>query len=397
MAGDFAHAVIFLCGMLGWVLLATSLCAYAGYCIVVVVTDTAAGVDSVRWPGDLMVDWIGQSIRFFILFAALLIPIGFVLTAVGKSFQPDDPVARFCILVGAWLWLTFPIALLSSMSAGQPFVIVRAAVLRDLLRLYPTVIVFYVITSAAAYAVAFLWNQALFGQESWMMPFAAVASSAGLLIYARMIGRLGWLIVNSVPARRKRPVGKLKPKLRKQIQVSDPWAAPVVEERKPKPKPKLMPEPIPKKREDEDDEWGPATPYGLNAEPPCRPPELNLIEGTYLLDVKLASVKPAAETSSPPPLPPRFSDDDEENTDPIQLAPVDPADIDTGPVLDVTPSALDMRLTRPDDAPAPTYPLVSGVYTFPFYLTCLRAMLILTISSLALALGLDALIAVYPH
>src|ERR1700722_3770428 len=305
MLGGFAGAVIFVCGMLGWFLLATSLCAYAGYCIVVVVTDTASGVDEVRWPADSMIDWIGQSIRFFILFGTLLIPLGFLLRIVGDSFHPDDPVTRFFVLSVLWLWLTFPIALLSSMSAGHPYAIIHPGVLRDLFRISPTVMVFYIKTGAGASVVAYLWYASLLGRDTWLMPLAAVASGAGLLVYARLIGRLGWLTVQLGPWRRKRPIGKLRPTLRKQMRVTDPWAAPVVEKKKPEPIPK--PKPIPKQiQRDDDDEDGPATPYGLNNDAPCRPPKLELIEGTYLLDVKLAPARPFSELPPLPPQPPRY-------------------------------------------------------------------------------------------
>jgi hypothetical protein len=58
---------------------------------------------------------------------------------------------------------------------------------------------------------------------------------------------------------------------------------------------------------------------------------------------------------------------------------------------------MDMWLSRPDAPPPPPFPMFSGVYSFPFYPTSLRALFVMAFSSLALGLGLQALIAVYPR
>jgi hypothetical protein len=399
MLGNFAGSLIFICGMLGWVLLASSLALYAAHCFVVVVTDTAAGLDEVRWPAETMVDWIGQALRFVVTLATVLIPIGFAFRALGDSIYPPDPLLGFVVLTGLWLWVAFPIALLSAMTFGSPFAVIHPGVLWELLRLTPSMVLFYLLTAPLYFVVGLLWYQALVAGEYSLVVPAAVAGAMGVLIYARLIGRIGWSIGELQPKKRKRPAGMLKPKLRKQIRVSDPWAAPEEEKPRPRPEaavaPKAVPKPAPQPAmNDLDDEFAPPTPYGLGSDPVCRPPKYKLIEGSPFLDVELSSpVAPSRESIQLPPQPAARSVVDGK---PIEMLPAD-AEESPPDQPEVAPSQMDMWLSRPDAPPPPAFPMFSGVYSFPFYPTCLRALFVLAFSSLALGLGLQALIAVYPR
>jgi hypothetical protein len=407
MVGDFASAIIFVCGMLTWVLLLTSVAAYAAYCMVTVVTDTAAGEDVVRWPGDAMIDWIGQSIRVGITFATLMIPVGFYLRFFGGSFYPDNPAGGAVVLTAAWMWLAFPIGLLCSMGSGQPFAILHPTVLRGLVLVVPWVVVFYILSALVCTVCLLLWVLALPGGVSPLIPVAAIASSAGLLIYARLLGRLGGLTQYAKPRHRSRsrPAGKLKPKLRKRIKVTDPWAEPA-EPAEPEPEPEAeakplyqavqiqAPPPKPPARVEEEDEFAPPTPYGVNGDPLCRPPEFELLEGTPFLDVKLKAAKPTTE--APAPRPPHFVDD-EDNIGGIQLAAPDPVLDGVRPSMDVAPSTVEMRLMEQrEEAPPPDYPMFSGVFEFPFYPTSLRALFVLTVGFLALGTGFAVLMVFFP-
>src|SRR4051812_15802026 len=131
MLGSFANALLFVMGLVGSTILAVSVLSYTAHCILVVVTDTSAGVDRVRWPSDLMVDWIGQSLRFFGVVAILLIPVGVCFRAAADSLFPGEPGLRILVLGVPWLWFAFPIGLLSSMSAGTVYVVLRPAVVWD--------------------------------------------------------------------------------------------------------------------------------------------------------------------------------------------------------------------------------------------------------------------------
>ncbi len=398
MVGAYPVAILFICSLVSFVILVCFILPYTAHHFLNVVTDTAAGIDRVRWPSESIVDWMGQSLRLFALVAVLLIPVGFLLPVVDASFLQGTPGPWTVRLVVAWLWFALPIGLLSSMSVGSLFAVLRPALLRDLVRAFPATLVFYAVTAAGFAAAVGLWGLALVGGHIALIPLVAVAWAWGILVYARLIGRLGWSTNQLRVARRKRPArpaGKLKPSLRKKITVSDPWAGPAVKPEKPEPKLPAKPKakPAPKTSDDEDDEFGPATPYGLTNDPLCRAPKFDLIEGSPFLDVRdTPSVLP---TEEPAPAQPRTIVDDDEGGE-IGIAPDDVPTPDAEPRLDVIPSALDLRLIREDEPEPPMFPMFSGVYNFPLYLSSLRSFVMLSLCWIVLGGWIEVLILLFP-
>jgi hypothetical protein len=338
-----------------------------------------------------MIDWIGPAVRLFAMVAIVGMPIGLVLAVVNPAVLSARPELQTIALVAAWLWFAVPVGLLSSMSVGSMFAVVRPAVVWDLIRVFPSTLVFYLVTGAGFYGAVRLWDLSLLHGYISLIPVTAVASAWGVLVYARLLGRLGWVMNQlQVAPRKKRPPGKLKPSLRKKISVSDPWAAPPVQKIKPKPKPK----PVPKREVEEDDEDGPATAYGLTDDPLCRAPKFELIEGSPFLDVKGS---PSASSAEEPPqtTPRRIADDDDDGGE-IQIAPDDVPAPEAKPHLEVTPSALDLRLTRNEEPAAPAHPMFSGVYDFPIYLSSLKAFVMLSLSWLIMGGWIEVLIVLFP-
>jgi hypothetical protein len=375
VGGALASTMMFVVGLVGTTIVAISVLSYTAYCIVVVVSDTSAGIDRIVWPSDLMVDWIGQSLRLIGTVAVLMIPVGFLLRALGASLYPDEPGLRFLAITLPWLWLAFPVGLLSSMSVGSLYAVVRPKIVWDLLRIFPATLFFYVVSALGAWGACSLWIVVMRRGDPWLFPLAALAWAVFVLVYSRLLGRVAWLTGRLKKAPRKKAVAaKSKPRPRKKaerVAVTDPWAVPKALEEKPKPKAKAeKKDPRPRL---------PVESYGLSDEPPCRPPEFRLVKGTPFLDVKdVPEAPPPAET---PPAPrPRFFDDEDDGVD-LQMAPDDsPPSADTRKRLDVEPSRIEMRLAREEELPPPTFPMFSGVYTFPWYTTSLRAVFVLTIS-----------------
>jgi hypothetical protein len=396
--GAYPVAILFICSLVSFVILVCFILPYTAHHFLNVVTDTAAGIDRVRWPTESMVDWMGQSMRLFALLAILLIPAGFLLPVFDPSVLQGTPGLRTVGLVAAWLWFALPIGLLSSMSVGSMFAVLRPALLWDLLRAFPATLVFYVVTAAGFAGALRLWGLALLGGHITLIPLVAIAWTWGLLVYARLIGRLGWStnqLGDRRPKRPARPAGKLKPSLRKKITVSDPWAEPAPEVKKPQPKPQPKPKakPVAKPSEEEGDEFGPATPYGLTNDPLCRAPKFDLIEGSPFLDVRSSPSK--FPTEEPAPAQPRtFAEDDEGGE--IGIAPDDVPPPDAKPRLDVEPSRIDMRMMREDEAKPPAFPMFSGVYNFPFYLSSLRSFVVLSLCWIVLGGWIEVLIILFP-
>jgi hypothetical protein len=386
--GSSASAILFVCSLVGFAMLASLVVPYTAHNFLVVVTETAAGTDRVRWPGDSLIDWMGHALWLFALIALTAVPAGLLLPLFDPSILSDGPEPPSVRLVVAWLWFALPVALLSSMSAGSLVAVVRPAVLRDLFRVFPSTFVFYTVTAVGCYGALRLWELALLTGRISLIPVAAVAWAWGVLVYARLLGRLGWATSQLKDTRRKHRSGGFKRSLRKKIVVSDPWAVPAVEEEKPKPE--ALPEAAPKHVDD--DEFGPATPYGLKDEPICQPPKFVLIEGSPFLDVK--ATPPARPVEEPAPLRPRVLDDDEPGE--IGLAPEEAPAPESTPRLEVVPSSPDLRLTRDETWGPPAYPMLSGVYNFPFYLSSLRAFVILSLCWLVLGGWMGILIVLFP-
>ncbi len=69
--------------------------------------------------------------------AVVAMPAGLLLPVIDPSFLSGDPALRTVDVVAAWLWFALPIGLLSSMSVGSLFAVLRPAVVWNLLRVLP--------------------------------------------------------------------------------------------------------------------------------------------------------------------------------------------------------------------------------------------------------------------
>jgi hypothetical protein len=191
---------------------------------------------------------------------------------------------------------------------------------------------------------------------------AAAVSAAVILIYARLIGRVAWLIqrlpsrprVAAKPRAEKRLPAKSRGKKKRKPanNAQDPWAVPEEKPSRAKPKSAFAPPSA------EDIEG-----YGIAAEQPIVPdapaekparPPLHMSPEEYEpLDMQAAS-----EVTAPP----------REERDSLFAEQVR------------------QRIAEREHAepPAPPHPFFSGVYTFPWYVRCLPNWITLTVSELVL-------------
>ena len=106
--------IVFMFLLVGTVIVSTYVLAYAAYCFLVVVQDTAAGIDEVIWPNEPVQDWLGEAVYLLALIAIWLAPAGILARALREDLLPEDGPLRLLVLAGPGLWLYFPIGLLSS-------------------------------------------------------------------------------------------------------------------------------------------------------------------------------------------------------------------------------------------------------------------------------------------
>jgi hypothetical protein len=329
-------AIVFVCLLAAFGLFAVFTVAYAANCFLVAVEQTAAGIDEVAWPDEPLVDWLGKAVFLVWIVAFWLVPTGFLLRYLKDSFLPNEPILRFLLPSAFLLWLLFPISLLSSLSAQSRLIFFRPAILIGFLRCFPAVFVFYAMTLVLIAITAAALAMGLRSGDLMLTPVAAAVTATTLLIYGRLLGRVAWLL-NQLQPLESQAESEPAPKKKRPHKVegtaaNDPWATP---------------EPKRKRRKRAKAEPPPSLPvagYGLSAEEPPPLPKEPPLDG-YL---------PVGRDA-------RFAEEDLPDEE-------DAASEEHGPR-----SRLEERLARSREDPAPpAYPMLSGVFTFPWYSSMLK-------------------------
>jgi hypothetical protein len=242
---------------------------------------------------------------------------------------------------------------LSSLSGSSRLFIVRAKVLVQLLRIPGAMLIFYFV-SAILFA-AFLGLAYVTLMNGWflLVPVTAVAATVVLMIYARLLGRIAWLLDEVQPVRRK-PREKIAPMPAVRSEVLDPWAAPEKRRKRKKRKAEKSP-PI----------NVPVEGYAFADESPAAPPSEVPLDGSPAIGEEPFAVQ------HPPDVPPLGGNEQPR------------------PFTDSS----EYHLAVPSKLPQPPeHPLFSGVYTFPWYASSRRALAFLSIGFLLMGLLAVALI-----
>jgi hypothetical protein len=177
---------------MGLILFAIWLAA-ASAIMVTVVTESSEGVDRIeRWPASMMNEWLGELV--YVLVAALVSPLpGWLIGRYGV----EDSFVRVLWFMGSML-VFFPIILLSQLDIGSPFGVASARVVGSLLRLPASWIIFY--AEIAVLAAACIASTIILEQISPVLELLLIPLYVGaLLIAARLLGRLGWKLAESMP------------------------------------------------------------------------------------------------------------------------------------------------------------------------------------------------------
>lgn len=340
--GNAGVVIVFVCLYAALGIVGSLVLVYASQCFCVVAEDTAAGLDEIKWPSDSVGEWMGRATLLGWQVLVWLAPVGMLLRGLKPAFVTEDPWL-VVMLFGVVLWLMFPIGVLSAMAGGSRWAFFKPKLLLGLGRILPTTLGFYLLTGLVVVAGLAPWYVALSG-SGFPVLLAAPIGAAAVLIYARLLGRLAWRLnhLEKVRPPRFRPPTLEKKTPQRPVMAEDPWGLP------PAPKPKAR-----KKKKREETAFAASEDvYGLATEPEPAPPlPTELPVDGYAVA--------APESSSPPAAP--------------DLGPEPPS-----------PSELEMRLAeRTPQAKPPAHPLFSGVWTFPWYPTTLRAWVWLAMGGLA--------------
>jgi hypothetical protein len=385
--GNAGQVIFFVLLFAASIIVGAAVLAFAARCMLVVVQETAQGQDEILWPKEPYVDWLGHAVLFVELVGIWLAPAALTARLLRHTWLPDEGPLRVLLLAGPGLWLFFPIGLLSSLSAESRWVPFRWAIVQRMLRIAPATLGFYLLTIFVLSAAVVPWYYALFSAGgAILLPVAAGVGAAVLFIYARLLGRLGWLLarvrvkerVQAKPKTeaRKPPKAAAKKKRKSRREAEDPWAVP--EEERSQAKTKRFPSA---------EEKPPAKPKtGFT------PPRAEELEA-----YGFASDKPAVPEKPPRPARPSVPLDEEEDDEPIVMQDA----VETGPPperetqTELFAEQVRQRLAERTRTvpPPPPHPFFSGVYTFPFYLQCLPSWLTLSLGLLVVGFLVSQMIA----
>ncbi len=226
--GAVVPALEFLLTLATECILVLCVLTYAMHCLLVVVRDTAAGQDEIVWPDEPFQDWALGALHLVGVVLIVLAPAGILSRAFRQTWLPDDAALRFLLLAVPGLWLFFPVALFSSLSATSRWFVFRPVVVWNMLRVAPSTFFVYLLSAVLAAGVAALGYAAV---TRWVVlaPVAAAGAGASFLIYARLLGRLAWKMGRLASGKRK--VVKKARLTRRGVEIQDPWAVPEEQEK----------------------------------------------------------------------------------------------------------------------------------------------------------------------
>lgn len=360
--GPIVQAIFFMLSLAASIIVGAVVLAYAARCVLLIVQETGLGQDEIVWPNDPYADWLGHAVLFLELLGIWLAPAALTARLMREVWLPENGALRVLLLAGPGLWLFFPIGLFSSLSAQSRWVPFRWTIFWCFLRIAPTALGFYILTALLLSVAVVPWYYALFGGRMVVLPVAAVVSATVLFIYARLLGRLAWIIQRlpapqRVPAKAKAakpPQTRRKKKRKPSPEVQDPWAIP----------------------EEEKGDHQTSKRFPWAEEPPAKPksgyhiPSAEEIEGYGFAKEKPDAPEPAPE--KPPRS--RFAQSPEEYEAYDVRSTAEPA----APVQREPQEALFAEQVRQRIAERtrvqpvlPTHPFFSGVFTFPLYSACL--------------------------
>ena len=196
--------------------------SYAAHCFLVVVEQTAAGADQVAWPDEPFVDWMWKGLYILWIAAAWLVPAWLIARAAAP-----DSLVYFLLVEALFFGLFFPVSLLSSLSATSGFMLIRWTVVDRLFRCGGVLAAFYIFSGLVLASAAVLiglafpawaamqerlatsgpaWLPGFMDIWSWIfiLPMTAVTVAVVILLYGRLLGRLGWYLNRVVKTWEKR-------------------------------------------------------------------------------------------------------------------------------------------------------------------------------------------------
>jgi hypothetical protein len=202
-------AIPLLIPVMGFIFFWTGI--YASGCFLAAVEDTAAGNVEVTWPksGGLL-DGLGKLFFFVWLGGCGLIPVGVFWVANGGMEAPGDFTWVVALLPGL---LLFPVQLLSVLTAGSWWALLDRRIIVGLLTRPRALILMCIPPLVLVVPCIWLGQQIVVRGNLLLAVVAGFVWSAFMLIYARILGRTGWLLTSTGAKKKNGKRKSRRPKL----------------------------------------------------------------------------------------------------------------------------------------------------------------------------------------
>jgi hypothetical protein len=170
--------------------------SYAAACGLCVLESTAGGLDRIEgWPDPNWKEWMVQLI-YVTWIGAIPLAVSYGLAMLGAAqglpWFWTMPIAFFVI---------YPISLMSALEANTIWVPLTRAILGSLIRWWWCWLVFYLLSGCLALGILAATAFAIDSSHDIVFIGLGPLLPAALLIYFRLLGRLGWRMTTRVKAR----------------------------------------------------------------------------------------------------------------------------------------------------------------------------------------------------
>ncbi len=200
-SGYLLMAIAFFALPLIWIFIWTY--SYATSIWITILEDTASGNQRIyNWLQQNWREWVIEACRFTLI-------LGYAMTmahCVGYAARMAG--GDYVSVAFDTLFIVFPVMMLSAMHAGSVFSPVTFPIVRSLYKAWRAWLLYYLLSGAVLIGWGVLWSVGMSFSPIVVSVLGGPVWAAVWLIWARLLGRLGWAITlkeqDGEPATRKR-------------------------------------------------------------------------------------------------------------------------------------------------------------------------------------------------
>lgn len=172
--------------------------SYSSACFMSVLESTTGGLDEIEaWPEPNWREWMPQMFYLgWIAGAPSAISYGIAVLLEMAGLRPGLSLAAFFLL--------YPISLLSALEANTVWVPLTWPIVSSLARWWWCWLTFYVLAGLTLGTVVVAGAAIVVSGQALLALALGPITAAGILIYARLLGRLGWRMTSGEQPRTKR-------------------------------------------------------------------------------------------------------------------------------------------------------------------------------------------------